>query len=108
MPHLSESNREVIEKLKERYKPLRWYARWFFPSKVRVALFGYQRGSENESIQALALCKAFLNETWFIQRWFFSFFDSCLEEFSSSSLISAAKELNQVGLLTGERILMLL
>jgi hypothetical protein len=102
MSQLSDSNREVIEKLKERYKSLSLYAKWFFPPNAHAALLSYQSGSEDESIKALALCKAFLNETWFTQRLFFSFFDSCLEEFSSSSLIIAARELNEAGLLTGD------
>jgi hypothetical protein len=102
MPHLSQTNRENIERLKEQYQLLPWYSKRVFPSKVRAALFHYQSGSESENIQALELCRVFIRKAGSIRRWLFSIFDDCLEVFFISPLIYAVCILNRAGLLAGD------
>jgi hypothetical protein len=67
MSYLSENNRQDIEKLKDYYQLLSLDSKQFFPSKLSAAILRYQSGSENESILALELCRAFLNEEDFIK-----------------------------------------
>jgi hypothetical protein len=96
MPHLSQNNRQAIEKLKERYQLLPLDVTQSFSPRVITAITDYQSGSESESTQALELCRAFLNEKPFCSS------DDCFEEFSRSPLISIVYELNHAGLLTGD------
>ncbi len=100
MPYLSENNRQYIERLREWYQSLPDEEKRRFPSRVSSALLDYQSESENESAQALGLCRAFLNEDGSISRWPSS--AACLAMFSRSPLILAVYELNRAGLLTGD------
>jgi hypothetical protein len=102
MSLLSKNNRQSIEKLKDWYKTLPKKAKRLFPSKVSAAIFHYESGSENESVQALELCRVFIREAAAITRWSFPFSEVGLEVFSMSSLMSDAYELNRAGLLAGD------
>ncbi len=102
MPHLSENNREAIERLERDYRSLPWYARWFFPSAVSGCFTSYyQSGPSNEDAKAFAICMAYLNSIGSIQLWFFSFFDSCFDVFSKTELGRVVGQLHTVGL-TGD------
>jgi hypothetical protein len=102
MPCLLESYRQDIARLNERYQSLSLDSKQHFPSKVSAALLLYQSGSESESIQALELCRAFLNEASSNERQFFFVFDDCLEMFSRSRLVDDVNKLSHAGLLTGD------
>jgi hypothetical protein len=96
MPHLSLQNRQYIEALKSWYQSLPEDAKRSLPHRVSFAILQYKSDSENESVQALELCSAFLNEAVPIKR------PACLEVFVNSSLMLAVYELNRAGLLTGD------
>ncbi len=96
MLNLSQENTSVLIALKEGYDALAWYQRLLFPENLRTALEEFN--IESPSSQAWNICNAFLKDTWFFQRWFFS----ALQVFNSSSLVAALIEMNKSSLLTGD------
>jgi hypothetical protein len=91
----SQQNKMAIEELKRGYDAIKhsWDARWFFPKKLAEVLDSNYTNEQKK----WPIVDAFLNRTWFFQRWYFSF----LEVFSGSGLISACKTTKDVGLLSG-------
>jgi hypothetical protein len=102
MSHLLEKNRQVIERLKAWCQSLPEDAKRYLPPSVTPAILQYESGSESESIQALEICRVFLNEDGSINRGSFPSSEVELEAFLESQLLSGAYELNCVGLLTGD------
>ena len=98
MPNsLSNENRGVLDALLNSYNALPWYKKLFYPGALSEALTrSYASNPSCDS--ALAVCEAYLNKTWFFQRWFFS----SLSAFSSSNLGRALGIINEYGLFTGE------
>jgi hypothetical protein len=95
MAGINREHIETLDQLKNSYSALPSYKKWFYPDALSAALDQYDSLSLDSSF---AVCMAFLNDTWFFQRWFSSSFF----EFSGSSLISALRAANDAGLLTGE------
>jgi hypothetical protein len=102
---LSVTSKQAIETLKARYEALPIYAKWFFPSSMSRVLSVYDLDSANpaqQAEQALTICTTFLNKTRSIQRWLFSFFDSCLNEFANTLLVGSVRRLSASALLKGD------
>jgi hypothetical protein len=100
MAYLSANNRQYIERMKSWYEAQPLVVKQLFSSRVNSAILSYQSGTEDESIYALELCRAFLNEDGSINRGSIS--AGHLEEFLESPLMSSVSELNRRGLLAGD------
>jgi len=83
MPVLSPTNINDINVLKKSYEALPWYKKIFFPWVLGLELYKY-RNENNSTANALPIYKS-LNNTWFVQRRFFS----CLTEFFNTPLAHA-------------------
>ena len=63
---------KVLGVLLDDYSALPQYQKWFYPSAMSAALNQYKEAPSLGS--AVAVCDAFLKNTWFFQRWFLSLF----------------------------------
>lgn len=93
MPAVSHENQRILDQLKDEFDALPEYKKWFYSSAMSLALAQYNKGQPSVE-QALTVCNAFLNHTWFFQRWLYAF--------SNSSLANAFSLIQTAGLLTGE------
>ena len=96
---ISDQGKRVLGKLLDDYNALPWYKKLFYPGALSAALRQYNKEAPSLDT-ASAIYNAYVNETWFFQRWFFS----SLVSFSSSPLGAELKTLNQTRLLTSDEL----
>jgi hypothetical protein len=96
---ISEQSKGVLGQLLDAYNALPWYKKLFYPGALSVALKQYDK--EAPSLEtASAIYNAYVNKTWFFQRWFFS----SLVSFSGSSLGAELRTLNEKRPLTSDEL----
>jgi predicted MarR family transcription regulator len=96
---ISAENKSDLDKLLAEYNALPFYKKWFYPWALSTALKLYER--EGSPASAFAVCEAYLNKTWFFQRWFFPSIYNSLES-SGQELGRVFSYLSDYGLLTGD------
>ncbi len=95
MPNiLNDVNKRVLDELLNNYNALPWYKKLFYPGALSTALRQYGEAPSYDA--AFTVRNAYLNKTWFFQRWFFS----SLVSFSGSTLSAASTIPNEECLLT--------
>jgi hypothetical protein len=96
---ITDQNKRVLGELLDDYKALPWYKKLFYPRALGAALSRYNR--EAPSLDTVsAIYNAYVNKTWFFQRWFFS----SLVSFSRSSLGAELRTLNEARPLTSNEL----
>jgi|GEM_PF-6107610 len=89
---------DIINNLKRDYSTLPWYQKLFFPAALARALDTLDESADTSPEQALHIYDAYVNNTWFFQRWFFT----CLDVFSKTAFVKGLSTLQTKGLLHGE------
>jgi hypothetical protein len=88
---ISDKVKRDLGKLLDDYNALPWYKKLFYPGALSAALRQYNK--EAPSLERVsAIYNAYVNKTWFFQRWFFS----SLISFSSSISSLGAEQLNDI------------
>jgi hypothetical protein len=86
MAGINREHIETLDQLKNSYSALPSHKKWFYPDALSAALDQYDSLSLDSSF---AVCMAFLNDTWFFQRWF-----SCILSISQGKHCIILKPVN--------------
>lgn len=98
MPTICNKTINQINELYKAYETLPWYKKLFYPKPLRQALEQYHKSDVKTGKQIANIYKAFLNDTWSFQRFFFI----SLFNFSKLDSVIVFTKLNEIGLLNGK------